>query len=154
MKWHTQDIQLFLKERDYIDTVILPLYPVSFADDIQQTVAMTEFINLLSGQLEKQFKGRILMLPGMSYLKIISEEKRLADLIEWEKELISQDFKHIFYITSDSDWKTVEEQLDGGLIWMPSIPLDNMDDQYKLSILEDQVKQLLNVFVKKWQNND
>ncbi|ASV69204.1 YpiF family protein [Cytobacillus sp. FSL W7-1323] len=154
MKWHTQDIQLFLKERDYIDTVILPLYPVSFADDIKQTVAMTEFINLLSGQLEKQFKGRILMLPGMSYLKTISEEKRLADLIEWEKELISQDFKHIFYITSDSDWKTVEEQLDGGLIWMPSIPLDNMDDQYKLSILEDQVKQLLNVFVKKWQNND
>lgn len=96
MKWHTQDIQLFLKERDYIDTVILPLYPVSFADDIKQTVAMTEFINLLSGQLEKQFKGRILMLPGMSYLKTISEEKRLADLIEWEKELISQDFKHIF----------------------------------------------------------
>ncbi|MDQ0271069.1 YpiF family protein [Cytobacillus purgationiresistens] len=154
MKWNTQDIQLFIKEKEYIDTVVIPLLPVSFGEDIKQTVAMTEFISLLSGQLEKQFKGRLLMLPGISYLKSVTEDKLIADVQQWEDELNSQGFKHIFYITSDSDWKTVEEKLNGSLIWMPSIPLETMDDQYKNSILEDQVKQLLNLFVKKWQNND
>lgn len=154
MKWNSQDIQLFIKEREYIDTAVVPLYPVSFREDMKQSVSMTEFLQLLSGQLEKQFKGRLLMLPGISYLKTLSEDKLTSDLKEWEDELISQGFKHIFYITSDSDWKTVEDKLTGGLIWMPSIPLENMDDQYKNSILDDQVKQLLNLFVRKWQNND
>lgn len=91
------------------------------------------------------------MLPGYSYLKSVSEDKLVSDLKSWEEEFFDKGFKHVLYITSDSSWKAFEDQLNGGLIWLPSLPLENMDESYKNSILEDQVKQLLNLFVQKWQ---
>ncbi|KON87244.1 hypothetical protein AF332_10715 [Sporosarcina globispora] len=154
MKWISQDIDMFLKEKQYVDTAVLPLLPVSFGDDIKQSVAMTEFISLLSVQLERQFRGRLIMLPGYAYLKSSGEDSLLSGLGQWETELRSQGFKHIFLLTSDSMWKTLEDRLEGGLIWLPSLPLEHMDENYRNSILDDQVKQLLNVFVQKWQNGE
>ncbi|EFV77576.1 MULTISPECIES: YpiF family protein [Cytobacillus] len=154
MKWVSQDIEMFLKEKQYVDTAVLPLLPVSFGDDIKQSVAMTEFISLLSVQLERQFRGRLIMLPGYAYLKSAGEESLLSGLGEWEAELKAQGFKHIFLLTSDSMWKSLEDRLEGGLIWLPSLPLEHMDENYRNSILDDQVKQLLNLFVQKWQNGE
>ena len=45
------------------------LYPISLDEKIKQTAEMTEFITLLSMQLERQFKGRLILLPGFIYLK-------------------------------------------------------------------------------------
>ncbi|GLB57982.1 YpiF family protein [Cytobacillus sp. NCCP-133] len=154
MKWISQDIDMFLKEKQYVDTVVMPLLPVSFRDDIKQSVAMTEFISLLSVQLERQFRGRLIMLPGYAYLKATPEPKLISVINEWEKELKEQGFKHIFHLTADSLWKGLEERLEGGVIWLPSLPLEHMDNNYKNSIVEDQVKQLLNLFVQKWQSSE
>lgn len=154
MKWVSQDIEMFLKEKQYVDTAVLPLLPVSFGDDIKQSVAMTEFISLLSVQLERQFRGRLIMLPGYAYLKSAGEDSLLSGLGEWEAELKAQGFKHIFLLTSDSMWKSLEDRLEGGLIWLPSLPLEHMDENYRNSILDDHVKQLLNLFVQKWQNGE
>ncbi|EWG10854.1 YpiF family protein [Cytobacillus firmus] len=154
MKWISQDIDMFLKEKQYVDTAVLPLLPVSFGDDIKQSVAMTEFISLLSVQLERQFRGRLIMLPGYAYLKSAGEDSLLSGLGNWEAELKAQGFKHIFLLTSDSMWKSLEDRLEGGLIWLPSLPLEHMDENYRNSILDDQVKQLLNLFVQKWQNGE
>ncbi|MBP2241365.1 hypothetical protein J2Z40_001927 [Cytobacillus eiseniae] len=152
MKWVSQDIEMYLKSKEYVDTIVLPLLPVSLGNDVKQSVAMSEFISLLSIQLERQFRGRLIMLPGFSYLKGNSEDKLVSDLKEWEKELYAKDFTHVFYLTSDSFWKAVENKLDGGLIWLPSLPLEHMDENYRTSILEDQVKQLLSLFLQKWQS--
>lgn len=154
MKWVTKDIDMFLGAKEYVDTVVLPLLPVSFGDDIKQTASMTEFISLLTVQLERQFKGRLLMLPGFSYIKSFSEDKLIEDVKDWEKEFLGQEFKHVFYVTSDGDWKEREEQLSGSLIWLPFLPIDKMDEQSRHSILEDQVKQLLSLFIKKWQADE
>ncbi|UOE54207.1 YpiF family protein [Bacillus sp. CMF12] len=154
MKWVSQDIEMFLKEKQYVDTAVLPLLPVSFGDDIKQSVAMTEFISLLSVQLERQFRGRLIMLPGYAYLKSAGEDSLLSGLGKWEAELKAQGFNHIFLLTSDSMWKSLEDRLEGGLIWLPSLPLEHMDENYRNSILDDQVKQLLNLFVQKWQNGE
>lgn len=154
MKWIPQDIDMYLQAKEYVDTAVLPLLPVSFDTDIKQTASMTEFITLLSIQLERQFKGRLLLLPGFSYLKSVEEDKPVENLKVWETEILQKGFKYVFYPTSDSQWKTHEKALNGSLIWIPSLPLENMDEQYKKSILEDQVKQLLNVFIQKWRENE
>lgn len=154
MKWVAKDIEVYLGAKEYVDTVVLPLLPVSFADDIKQTASMTEFITLLSGQLERQFKGRLLMLPGFSYIKTESEEKLLETVNHWGAEFVKQGFKHVFFVTSDSDWKAKEDKLDGSLIWLPFLPLEHMDKNYLNSILEDQVKQMISLFIKKWQDRD
>lgn len=155
MKWIPQDIEVFIKSKEYIDTAVLPLLPISFKDDqIKQTAAMTEFIMLLTSQLERQFRGRILLLPGFTYIKTNDEENMMQFLQAWEDKLFSESFKHVLYVTSDSDWKVHEEKLKGELIWLPTLPLDSLDEQYKLSILDDQVKQLLNLFVQKWKSEE
>jgi hypothetical protein len=154
MKWIPQDMEIYMKSKEYVDTIVLPLLPVSLGDDVKQMASMSEFITLLSIQLERQFRGRLVMLPGYSYLKSSSEDKLVSDLKDWETELDGAGFKHVFYITSDSRWKTVEDQLNGGLIWLPSLPLEHMDENYKTSILEDQVKQLLSLFLQKWQTGE
>lgn len=151
MKWIPQDIDMFLQSKEYVDTAVLPLLPVSLGSDMKQTASMCDFISLLSVQLERQFRGRIIMLPGYSYLKSSDMDKLQEDVKVWETELLSNGFKHVFYVTSDSSWKAVENRLDGKLIWLPSLPLENMDERNRNSILEDQVKQLLNLFMQSWQ---
>lgn len=154
MKWVAKDLDMYLSAKEYVDTIVLPLLPVSFGDDIKQTAAMTEFISLLSVQLERQFKGRLLMLPGYSYIKSLAEDKLINNVKDWEAEFLQQEFKHVFYVTSDSDWKTREDKLSGSVIWLPYLPLEHMDENYRNSILEDQVKQMINLFIKKWQKDE
>jgi Protein of unknown function (DUF2487) len=154
MKWIPQDIDLYLQAKEYVDTAVLPLLPVSFDADMKQSASMTEFITLLSIQLERQFKGRLLLLPGFSYLKSMKEDKLVENLKVWETEILQKGFQYVFYITSDSQWKSREHDLNGSLIWLPSLPLESMDKQYKTSILEDQVKQLLSVFIQKWRESE
>lgn len=153
MKWISQDIDMYLQSKEYVDTVVIPLLPVSFSQDMKQTAAMSEFITLLSVQLERQFRGRLLMLPGYSYRKSAPMDKLQEDLRDWETELAANGFKYVFYVTSDSSWKANEIELGGNLIWLPTIPLEHLDQQSKNSIFEDQVKQLMNLFIQKWKEN-
>jgi hypothetical protein len=152
MKWIQEDMEMFVKAREYLDTVVIPLYPISFGDDVKQTANMTEFINLLTTQLERQFKGRLILLPGFTYFKRQDSNKVVTDLQQWENTLKSEEFKHIFYVTSDSDWKLKESELTGSLIWLPALPLELLDEKNKNAMIEDQVKQLLNLFVKRWHD--
>jgi hypothetical protein len=154
MKWNGQDVQTFLEAREYVDTVVMPLLPVDLDNEIVQAAQMSEFISLVAAQLERQFKGRILMLPGYSYLKSVLEEKLVEDLQTWEKQLVANGFTHVFYLSSDVFWKSVEQRFDGSLIWIPSIPLETMQESQKISAIESQVKQMINLFTQKWRANE
>ena len=153
MNWNVKDIEVFEAEKAYVDTAVIPVVPVDFGKDIRVSAAQSEFINLLTLHLERQFKGRMMMTPSFTYRMSSSEEQEVSELSQWAGELTGSGVKHVFFLTSDSRWKKVEDKLGEGLIWVPSIPLENLDDQYKHSIMEDQVKQLLNVIVQKWQKN-
>lgn len=150
MKWVAADVEMYQKAADYVDTAVIPLMPVSFGEDMKQNASMAEFVGILTGQIEKQFKGRIFLLPGFVYIK--GNEGSLKALQEWENTLLDKQFKHVFYVTSDSSWRHHEKELSGDLLWLPSLPLENMQEQQKVSIVDDQVKQLLSLFTEKWQD--
>ena len=153
MKWLPKDIQTFLSAREYVDTAVVPLVSLSFDKDMAQSGSNTEFITLLTNYLEKQFTGRILLLPPFTYIKDDDITENAKSLKNWEEHLQRSEMKHIFYITSESDWKKQEEQLSGTLIWLPSLPLDALNESQKLSMIESQVKQLLSLFTSKWHEN-
>jgi hypothetical protein len=151
LNWIGKEVEIYLKEKKYIDTAIIPLLPIGFEEEMKTFAGQGEFISLLSMHLEHQFKGRLMLFPAFTYLKSedkSSQEKRLDD---WRTQMKDSGFKYVFFLTSDSDWRFSDNELERSLMWIPSIPLDNMDEKYKHSIMEDQVKQLLNVIVKKWQ---
>ncbi|MBD8006364.1 YpiF family protein [Bacillus norwichensis] len=153
MQWKTNDIEVYLEEKEYIDTAVVPLIPISLGRSIKQSVEQGEFIQLLSLHLERQFKGRMLFLPACTYLSDHEESKKFGDLLEWEKMIKDSGFKFVFFLTSDQIWRSMEQLAPESLLFIPSIPLNNMDDQYKQSIMEDQVKQLMKEIVKGWQSS-
>lgn len=151
MKWIPQDIELYLKSKEYIDTAVIPLIPITFGEDMKHAASMAEFINLASALLERQFTGRILLLPPFTYLSVEDQEKKLADLGAWVSALKDNQIKHIFFLTSDSEWKMHDQNLES-LIWIPALPLENLEDSQKKPLVDSQVKQILTLFTKKWHD--
>lgn len=153
MKWVSKDIETYLTAKEYVDTAVIPLYTVSFGNDLKQSASSAEFITLLTNYLERQFTGRLLLVPPFTYLKNDNPEDIIQQLKKWEDNIEKNEFKHIFYITSESDWKMYENQLSGSLIWLPALPLEHLSDSQKVSMIESQVKQLLGLFTQKWHEN-
>ncbi|WP_223702030.1 YpiF family protein [Sutcliffiella deserti] len=151
MKWTSKDIAQYVQAKEYIDTAIIPLISISFKDDeIKNSASHGEYISILSLELERQFKGRVLLLPSYSYYHNNSPETKLQSVNEYIHH-IKKEMKHVFLLTSDSSWTKSEEELEGKLLWLPAIPLEDMEEKYKMKIVQDQMNQLLPMFIQKWQ---
>ena len=153
MKWTEADIALFEKEKEYVDTAVLPLVPISMTSSIKTTVSMGEYINIIASELERQLKGRLLLLPSFTYLTSEESLSKVERLKKVEQELFEGGIKHIVTLTADVDWKQLEDQLDSAMLWMPAIPLEHMDEQYKMETVSAQVKQVLQFVTNTWQSN-
>lgn len=151
MRWRSQDIHMFEQTKEYVDTIVIPLLPISFAEDMKQTVEISEFIQLLTVQMEQQLKGRIMLLPGFTYLKTTKTDSIVTVLCDWEEQLLNDHFKHVFYVTSESDWNNIGKRLTGKLIFLSPLTLHQLDEQNKTSLLKDQLNDLLNLFYQKWR---
>lgn len=151
MRWQTKDVDAYLKTKEYVDTALIPLIPISMADDFKSTVAMGDFITIISMEIERQFQGRVMQIPPFTYLKEESIDERVARLEDWCSHLERAGLTFFVFLTSDGEWKKVEARLHNSLIWLPTIPLEHVDIQYKREIIEQQVKQVMPLLTDKWQ---
>ncbi|WP_078596904.1 YpiF family protein [Evansella clarkii] len=151
MKWTTQQMDTYLNSKEYVDTAVIPLIPLDWEKDPKGKVSMGEFTSLVTEELERQFKGRIFQIAPFTYLSGEADEQKLERLLEWDRHFFKNGFKHIVYVTSDGDWKKLENELPDMLIWMPSLSLESMDASYAKEILNQQMKQMLPLITDKWQ---
>ncbi len=151
MKWIPQDTEMFLGAREYVDTVIMPLIGITFQDHVKQSASINEFITIISRQVEQQFKGRVLLLPPLTYCNDWSKQDRLDVALKWKNSLEEQ-FAHVFFLTSDVEWKTIETELGQSLLWTTPIPLEHLEEKFKKPMMEEQVKPLLTIISQKWKN--
>jgi len=155
VKWTAKEVSTFIEQKQYIDTVLIPLLPISFGNSAKESANSTEFIQLLVSRLEHQFKGRILLLAGVPYIQDSSLVEKEQLIHSWKVFLEEQEnFKHIIFLSTDSNWKTISELNEDLFLWTPSVPLEHLEEKYRQSIIDDQVKQLLNFFIQKWQKFD
>ncbi len=68
LKWIVKDVEQFEQAREYVDTGVIPLLSISAAKEMKMVVEQGEFIELLSTELEREYKGRVLLLPAFTYL--------------------------------------------------------------------------------------
>lgn len=149
MFFNVPDVEKFLAEKEYIDTVIIPILSLDFAEDkMKKSSSAAEFLMSLTGFIEQQFKGRLMILPPFSYMESIKNEEFPILL---EAELKKSGFKYVFFITCDHSWTSLKEELN--IIWLPSIPLESMDKKVKTDILEEQLKKVIPEFSIKWSQN-
>ncbi|WP_100407226.1 YpiF family protein [Bacillus solitudinis] len=151
MRWQAAEMDTYLKEKEYVDTAIIPLIPISWKEQVKSTVAMGEFISIIASELERQFQGRAVLFPAFTYLKSESNETRLERLQSWTKELTDGGVQHLVFMTSDGEWKLIESQVNELLIWLPTLPLEHMDASHKREVMNEQLKQLVPILTNKWQ---
>ncbi|WP_454861465.1 YpiF family protein [Peribacillus frigoritolerans] len=150
MKWTAKDLDMYMQSKEYVDTVLIPLVPLSFKGQMKQTGSMNEFLTILSLEIEKQMKGRILLLPTFHYLS--DEMDKVERLKRWANEVKENNFEHVFFLTSDFEWKKEERELENNLVWIPAIPLEGLEIEQAREMINQQVIQILDVFSYNWKN--
>ena len=80
MKWTVKDLDMYIQSKEYVDTVLIPLVPITFGGQMKRTGSMNELITILSLEIEKQMKGRILLLPTFHYLSDEMDNRAIKSL--------------------------------------------------------------------------
>ncbi|MFJ7745976.1 YpiF family protein [Peribacillus sp. NPDC097295] len=150
MKWSAKELDMYVQAKEFVDTALIPLVPLSFGEHMTQSGSNNEFITILSLEIEKQMKGRMLLMPTYHYLS--DEEEKLHMIKRWTKKLETNNFKHVFYLTSDIEWKKYEKELEQHLIWIPSIPLENLENTQARDMVNQQVSQIRDIFTFYWKS--
>ncbi|KGR88528.1 hypothetical protein CD30_18200 [Ureibacillus massiliensis 4400831 = CIP 108448 = CCUG 49529] len=146
MFFNVKDVSEFQNNKEFIDTVIIPLLLINLTENmIKQSSSATEYLMSLTAFIEQQFKGRLMLMPPFSYTE---ETKDDLSLVNLKEAFENAGFKHVLFITCDHYWTSYNEDLD--VIWLPSIPLESMDKTVKKTILEDQLKQVIPILSSKW----
>ena len=148
MKYQSIDTELFINSREYIDTVIIPLNPVTFDDGFGQTVSSYEFMTLLTYELEKELKGRLFLAQSLPYIKSSTVEEKLQLLSIWLDYYKGEGFTHIQFLTTDSKWTTIGQ--GEHVVWIPAIPIDKMPPEAVKSVISEQTKQLAGILTESW----
>nr|WP_106784701.1 YpiF family protein [Lysinibacillus timonensis] len=149
MFFNVKDVSEFQSQKEFIDTVIIPLLSINLTENmIKQSSSAAEYLMSLTAFIEQQFKGRLMLFPPFTYTE---ETKERLSLEVLKKECHQTGFKHVLFITCDHSWTSSNEKND--VIWLPPIPLESMDKMVKKTILEDQLKQVIPILSSKWSQN-
>lgn len=146
MYFNAKNVTEFMAQKNFIDTVIVPLVSVDLTEEkMKQSGAEADFLLSLTSFIEQQFTGRLFLMPPFSYSALNKNEEMPKQL---EAQLHNIGFKHVFFITCDHFWSNMKDSKN--VIWLPAIPLESMDKGVKNSILEDQLRQVIPVFSTQW----
>jgi hypothetical protein len=150
VKWTAHDVEMYEKERQYIDTAVIPLISLALSDGAKAAASGGEFVQLLAGEIERQLRGRLFLLPPFAYWAAETQEARIERLNGWTRELTESGMEHVFYVTSDRSWKGAEAALSGELFLLPAVPLEHMDEPYRRQLIQEQTGKLLQDFIARW----
>ncbi|WP_028391543.1 YpiF family protein [Bacillus cihuensis] len=148
MKWTFKETGMYEESKEYVDSLIIPVNPITFGAQMKQFSSMHEFMTILTMEVEKQLKGRLLLMPALTYWSEGQEKAGLIDI--WKVKLAEAEFKHIFWITSDSEWKRYEDKLPGTLLWIPAIGLEYLEEGQARQMMNDQVRQIIDMLTQSW----
>lgn len=153
MLWNMDDLELFHKEKDYIDTVILPFVPIEWGSDMGRTVQEGRFSLILGEETEHQLKGRVILSPPFTYLKSQSLDDKIAQFHHWIREIRKDSIKFIVCITSDPSWHSFFQDInESGLVnvWLPAVPFDHLNSTHQQDYLDENVGQIIKKMTHAW----
>lgn len=153
MKWTRQDLKSYIQAKAYVDTVLVPLIPVSFEKMDEDMIAIAfqkEVLDIMVLELEKEFKGRILALPPYIYESIDQDEVRRLN--RFTEKMDKLPFRHIFYISFDQGWKVKEKDLDGTLIWIPVAKDGDIHAKVTQNMVKDHIQQIRDLIKNYWNS--
>ncbi|WP_239719528.1 MULTISPECIES: DUF2487 family protein [unclassified Mammaliicoccus] len=139
------DLKELKNNLEYIDTAIIPVSNINMNHQLLTSCDKNETVQLVGMLAEKQFKGRLLLTPtfftsGNQYDHVNSfvqslNEYGLNNIIILSSEKIN--------INSEIEYYTVN-----------TIPMSDLDDEMKRTLIEDEVKQFMKFIIKSWNKSN
>ncbi|MBW7649560.1 MULTISPECIES: YpiF family protein [Anoxybacillus] len=140
MKWTAKDVDMYEQTKEYVDTALIPCIPIG-GTNMKAFAEMSEHVSLIANEVERQFKGRVMLFPPLTYFVHEQVQSRVR---EWTNMFKTFGFQHICFLTSHADVS------DETFIYIPSLPLEHVDESYKQKIVRQQVEQVMDALVTKW----
>ncbi|MBY7143498.1 YpiF family protein [Virgibacillus sp. NKC19-3] len=155
MKWTKADIKKYIDEKEYIDTILIPLIPfhLSNDNDLEKSAFQAEVLSVFSNEIEKELTGRVLLTPNYYYLKSTSNEGEVERINTWIEDIHTQPVAHLFFITFDADWKKNEHALNGDLLWLPAIHSGDLHSKEMHAVIRNQVEQVMDLIRSYWKDS-
>ncbi|WP_138416989.1 DUF2487 family protein [Aquibacillus sediminis] len=154
MQWNNKDLEQYIDEKviEYVDTLLIPLMPISLKNDknLIKRAFQAELLSIFGNELERQFKGRMFLMPIYHYLSTADKQLEVTRLNEWVEDALTNPFKHVLFLTLDSDWKKVEAQLQGEVLWFPSMQSGDLQSDETKGMVKDQISQLTDLIKTYW----
>ena len=145
MNYNAKDIEQFLKQKQFIDTAIVPMLPVDFSTESgMRSGSEADFLMSLVTYVEKQFKGRVFLTPPFPYFQKTGK----IDINDIRDQLIEAGFQHVLFITCDARWKQILPERS--VMWLPAIPLESLELDVKNRVLQDQLNYVIPHLTKMW----
>lgn len=150
MRWNEQDAKIYKSAKEYVDTAIIPLLPVTGGKEQEEAVRMGEFTQYLTDYLERQYTGRVFLLPPFTYLKEEKLDEKQDRLKSWAEHFHKQGFSHFLFVTSDMQWRQADTREIGELVWVPAFSVAEMDPARRHQSIEQQAQQIIPLMTEKW----
>ncbi|UOQ93571.1 YpiF family protein [Halobacillus shinanisalinarum] len=151
MQWTKQDTKQYLPEKEYVDTVLIPIISFDPASDNRMTkeAFQRELNQIFTNLIEKEYKGRMFLAPEYYYLTNYHESE-ISRMNQWVEHFQQQPFEHVFLFTFDAKWKKYESDLNGHLLWIPGIADGDLQSTETKSFVKEQVKQVNELIQAYW----
>ncbi|MEB8073436.1 DUF2487 family protein [Mammaliicoccus sciuri] len=141
MLFNHVDLKVLKNNLEYIDTAILPVSNIDMNHQLLTSCDQNETVQLVGMLAEKQFKGRLLLTPTF-----FTSANQYDHVVSFIQSLKDYGLNNIIILSSDQ----VELNGDYELYKVNTIPMGDLDDDMKRTLIEDEVKQFMKFIIRTW----
>ncbi|MCJ1779058.1 DUF2487 family protein [Mammaliicoccus sciuri] len=141
MLFNHVDLKELKNNLEYIDTAIIPVSNIDMNHQLLTSCDQNETVQLVGMLAEKQFKGRLLLTPTF-----FTSGNQYDHVVSFIKSLKEYGLNNIIILSSDQ----VELNGDHELYKVNTIPMGDLDDDMKRTLIEDEVKQFMKFIIRTW----
>ncbi|WP_016912131.1 DUF2487 family protein [Mammaliicoccus vitulinus] len=144
MLFNHVDLKELKNNLEYIDTAIIPVSNIDMNHQLLASCDKNETVQLVGMLAEKQFKGRLLLTP--SFFTSGNQYEHVTSFIQSLKEY---GLNNIIVLSSEK----FDLDPDIQLYSVNTIPMGDLDDDMKRTLIEDEVKQFMKFIIKSWNKS-
>ncbi|RIO10752.1 DUF2487 family protein [Mammaliicoccus sciuri] len=141
MLFNHVDLKELKNNLEYIDTAIIPVSNINMNHQLLTSCDQNETVQLVGMLAEKQFKGRLLLTPTF-----FTSGNQYDHVVSFIQSLKEYGLNNIIILSSDQ----VELNVDHELYKVNTIPMGDLDDDMKRTLIEDEVKQFMKFIIRTW----
>ncbi|UTT41710.1 DUF2487 family protein [Exiguobacterium aurantiacum] len=143
MRFDGIDAMKSLTERQYVDTLVVPLVELAFDEDMVRKAEGNEVIQAVALETERQLSGRTMLSPTISYVDV-DAGRATAEAVH--TKATASGFSHVLFISSDLRFKGSELPI----IFVPPLALKGMSGEQSHTMVQNFATQVITELSSRW----